>query len=56
MRFSKQVWTGDTLTTAVTVTDVHTGGDAPTVDLDVVTTNADGDVVIKGSATARIDP
>jgi len=55
VRFSKQVWPGDTLTTNLTVTEVSTG-DVPTVAVDVVTTNADGDVVVKGTATARIDP
>lgn len=55
VRFSKQVWPGDTLTTNLTVTGVAADQDPPTVDLDVVTTNADGDVVVKGTATARID-
>jgi acyl dehydratase len=56
VRFSKQVWPGDTLTTSLTVTEVSTDGDVPTVALDVLTTNADSDVVVKGTATARIDP
>ena len=55
VRFSKQVWPGDTLTTNITVTEISADGDTPSVALDVVTTNADGDVVVKGTATARID-
>ncbi len=55
VRFSKQVWPGDTLTTNLTVTEVATEGDSPSISLDVVTTNAEGDVVVKGTATARID-
>ncbi len=51
VRFSKQVWPGDTLTTKLTVADVS----AESVTLDVVTTNAEGDVVIQGTATAKVD-
>lgn len=56
VRFSKQVWPGDALTTTVTVTSVDTadGDDAPTAVFDVVTHNQDGDQVVVGSATARL--
>ena len=50
VRFVKQVWPGDTLTATATVTDVHDG----VADLTVSTTNQDGDVVLSGTATARL--
>ena len=54
-RFTSQVWPGDDLTTIATVDAVH-GGDGPTVDLTVVTTNQDGNPVFSGYASARVDP
>lgn len=55
VRFSKQVWPGDTLTSVATVEAIR-DDDGPVVDLTLTTTNQDGDVVLSGSATARIDP
>lgn len=55
VRFSKQVWPGDTLTATATVEAIRDEDDGPVVDLSIVTVNQDGDPVIKGSATARID-
>ena len=55
VRFVKQVWPGDTLTATATVKEVRSEGDNKLVDLDIVTTNQDGDAVITGYATARVD-
>ena len=55
VRFSKQVWPGDTLTATATVEDLREEDGQQLVDLSVQTVNQDGDVVIKGNATARID-
>ncbi len=52
VRFTNQVWPGDTLDTTATVTAI----DGDRVALDVVTTNQDGKEVVKGYAEARIDP
>ena len=54
VRFSKQVFPGATLTTTVTVKSIDTEGDETTVQLDVVTKDHDGDVVVVGYATARL--
>ena len=51
-RFVKQVWPGDTLTAVATVTDVRDGE----AELEVVTRNQEGEVVLTATATARIDP
>lgn len=56
VRFSKQVWPGDTLNSVATVEAVRDDEGGPFVDLTLTTTNQDGDVVLSGSATARIDP
>jgi acyl dehydratase len=56
VRFTSQVWPGDTLTSTVTVDEVREEGGEHLADLSVVTANQDGTVVIKGSATARLDP
>jgi acyl dehydratase len=52
VRFTNQVWPGDTLVATATVTAIDDG----IVSLDVVTTNQDGKEVVRGSAEARIDP
>ncbi|MDH4144012.1 MAG: MaoC/PaaZ C-terminal domain-containing protein [Acidimicrobiia bacterium] len=56
VRFTSQVWPGDTLTATAEVTAVRTddAGDQ-VVDLEITTTNQDGVAVIKGSAIARVD-
>ena len=57
VRFSKQVWPGDTLTATATVDAVREEEDGNWfADLSVVTLNQDGDMVVKGTATARLDP
>ena len=56
VRFRGQVWPGDTLTTTVTVRALDEVDGEPVADLDVVTTNQTGDVVLSGSASARLDP
>ena len=55
VRFSRQVWPGDTLTTTATVDAVREEAGVHLADLSVVTTNQDGDNVVSGYATARID-
>lgn len=51
VRFTNQVWPGDTLDSTATVTAVKDG----LVDLDVVTVNQDGTEVLRGYAQARVD-
>ena len=57
VRFTAQVWPGDTLTGTATVSAIRDDddGNGKVVDLDVSTKNADGVEVVKGSATARLD-
>jgi acyl dehydratase len=54
VRFVKQVWPGDTLTATATVTAIREEDGASLADLTVETKNQDGDVVLSGTATARI--
>jgi acyl dehydratase len=56
VRFSKQVWPGDTLTTTVTVSAVREEDGVPLADFTVSTRNQSGDEVVAGYATARLDP
>jgi acyl dehydratase len=56
VRFSKQVWPGDTLTATATIDGIREVDGEWFADLSVVTVNQDGDAVVKGSATARLDP
>lgn len=56
VRFTSQVWPGDTLTARATVTDIRDEDGEKVVDLDVSTTNEDGVEVVKGNASALIDP
>lgn len=55
VRFTNQVWPGDTLQATATVEAVREEDGEHLVDLAVETTNQDGAVVLKGSATARVD-
>lgn len=55
-RFTRQVWPGDDLTATATVTAIDSIEGQHFVQLDVVTVNQDGQTVIDGKATARIDP
>ncbi len=51
VRFTNQVWPGDTLTSTATVEEVADG----IVKLKVDTTNQDGATVVSGYAEARVD-
>ena len=51
VRFTSQVWPGDTLNSTATVVDVTDG----IVNLSVETTNQDGTLVLSGYAAARVD-
>jgi acyl dehydratase len=55
VRFVKQVWPGDTLTARATVEAIREEDGQTLVDLAVSTVNQDGDVVVSGTATARVD-
>jgi acyl dehydratase len=50
VRFTAQVWPGDTLTAVVTVTAI----DGDEAVLEVATTNQDGAVVLTGTAACRL--
>lgn len=56
VRFTRQVWPGDSLTAKATVEAIREEGGKHFVDLTVSTVNQDGVEVINGYATARIDP
>ena len=56
VRFVSQVWPGDTLTATATVEAVRDEDGQPLVDLAISTVNQDGAQVLKGQATARVDP
>ena len=56
VRFTSQVWPGDTLKSTATVTAIRDEGGRKFVDLTVSTVNQDGREVLNGYATARIDP
>ena len=51
VRFTSQVWPGDTLNSTATVVDVTDG----VVNLNVETANQDGVMVLSGYAAARVD-
>ena len=51
VRFTNQVWPGDTLTSKATVVAIEEGE----IELELATTNQDGKTVVTGSATARVD-
>jgi acyl dehydratase len=55
VRFVKQVFPGDSLTAKVTVTEVHEVNGDRLAELELETTNQDGDVVVRGTATAALD-
>ena len=56
VRFVRQVWPGDTLTATAEVAAVRSEGGNQLVDLTITTTNQNGEPVLTGSATARLDP
>ena len=55
VRFTSQVWPGDTLDSTATVTGLSEADGVRLVDLDVVTVNQNGVEVLKGYAQARVD-
>ena len=54
VRFKSQVWPGDELTARVTVAAIREQDGEHFVDLTVTTTNATGEEVLAGTATARL--
>ncbi len=56
VRFTNQVWPGDTLDSTATVTGIKEENGQKLVELDVATVNQDGKEVVRGTAEARIDP
>jgi acyl dehydratase len=54
MRFSKQVWPGDTLTCTAKVTGKREEGNEKLVDVECAVTNQDGVEVLTGTATAVV--
>ncbi len=55
VRFTNQVWPGDTLDSTATVKEIKEENGDKIVVLDVATTNQDGVAVVTGYAEARID-
>jgi len=55
VRFVSQVWPGDTLTARATVESLRSEGGQSFVDLKVATTNQNGQEVVSGYASARVD-
>jgi acyl dehydratase len=55
VRFVGQVWPGDSLTATATVDAIREEGGQKLVDLSVVTKNQNGENVLTGTATARLD-
>jgi acyl dehydratase len=53
VRFSRQVWPGDTLTGTATVTAVGEQDGRPTAELTLITTNQEGQTVVSGYARVR---
>ncbi len=56
VRFTNQVWPGDTLDSTATVKELKDEDGKKIVVLDVETKNQDGVVVVSGYAEARVDP
>ena len=56
VRFTRQVFPGDTLDAKATVEAIREEGSQFYVDLTVETVNQDGQVVVSGTASAKIDP
>ena len=55
VQFRNQVWPGDTLTGSATVEAIRQEGGEHLADLAVEVRNQNGDVVLTGTATARLD-
>ena len=56
VRFTSQVFPGATLTAKATISAIREEDGQAIADIDVSTTNEEGIEVIKGTASARIDP
>ncbi len=56
VRFTRQVWPGDSLTATATVEAIGEEGGKHIVKLTVSTVNQEGTEVLSGYASARIDP
>jgi len=56
VRFTSQVWPGDTLDSTATVKAITEKDGVKLVELDVETKNQNGVVVVSGYAEARLDP
>jgi acyl dehydratase len=56
VRFTKQVWPGDSLTATATVEAIREEDGKHVVDLRLSTVNQNGEEVLSGSASASIDP
>ena len=56
VRFTAQVWPGDTLTVRATVTSITAGDDGPTAEFSLSTVNAEGKEVMSGYAHVRLAP
>ena len=54
-RFTRQVWPGDDLLAKATITNIIEENGETLAEMDVLTTNQDGQSVISGKATARLD-
>jgi acyl dehydratase len=54
VRFAKQTWPGDVLTTSITVTGKREEGDRHLIDLECQLANQDGVAVVVGEATADL--
>ena len=54
VRFAKQTWPGEELSTAITVTGTRVEGEDRLVDLAVALVNADGEEKVVGEATAKV--
>ena len=52
VRFAKQTWPGDELTTRITVTDKRKDDGANLIDLECALLNGSGEAVVTGEATA----
>jgi acyl dehydratase len=56
VRFTNQVWPGDTLDSTATLKEIKENGGQKIAVFDVSTVNQNGVVVVSGYAEARIDP
>lgn len=54
VRFAEQVWPGDVLTIAGTVTAVRFDGDTALADVELSLTRSGGGVAVTGTATVRV--